>query len=174
MLVNPNLIIDSALDNPKYWSSYKDFKKDGSIVTAIFDRPTSLGLILETSEDLKADTDYTLSIYTKGTKEYKLDYNYMMYGKDGNLSLKVYSELLSPNIWHKVTLPMKHGKDYSFKNIMVGHNYKSDESMELSFKYPKLEVGDQATPYIPNKDSLDPSKQAIFKTGGVFQEVYPL
>ena len=103
MLVNPNLIIDSALDNPKYWSSYKDFKKDGSIVTAIFDRPTSLGLILETSEDLKADTDYTLSIYTKGTKEYKLDYNYMMYGKDGNLSLKVYSELLSPNIWHKVT-----------------------------------------------------------------------
>lgn len=42
------------------------------------------------------------------------------------------------------------------------------------FAMIKLEKGDQATPYIPSKNSLDPSKQAIFKAGGVFQEVYPL
>ena len=30
----------------------------------------------------------------------------------------------------------------------------------------KIEKGDKATPYIPSKNSLDPSKQAIFKVGG--------
>lgn len=38
----------------------------------------------------------------------------------------------------------------------------------------KLEFGDAATQYISNKSSLEPSKQAIFLAGGVFQEVYPL
>lgn len=28
--------------------------------------------------------------------------------------------------------------------------------------------------YVPNKNNLDPSKQAVFLAGGVFQEVYPL
>ena len=38
----------------------------------------------------------------------------------------------------------------------------------------KIEEGDKKTPYIPSKNMLEPSKQAIFKSGGVFQEVYPL
>ena len=37
----------------------------------------------------------------------------------------------------------------------------------------KWELG-EATPYIPSKNTLDPSKQAIFVAGGVFREVYPL
>ena len=37
----------------------------------------------------------------------------------------------------------------------------------------KIEEGDKVTQYIPSKHSLDPSKQAIFVSGGVFQEVYP-
>ena len=38
----------------------------------------------------------------------------------------------------------------------------------------KIEEGDTSTPYIPSKNMLEPSKQAIFVAGGVFQEVYPL
>ena len=38
----------------------------------------------------------------------------------------------------------------------------------------KIEEGDKKTPYIPSKNMLEPSKQAVFLAGGVFQEVYPL
>ena len=174
MLINDNLILDSNLDNPTYWQSKNDYKKDGPVVTAIFNGPQSLGLIFETTENIKADTDYTLSIYVKGTKAFKLNYIYLMYGEDGNLSLRSDRELHEPNIWYRVSIPIKHSKDNNFKNVMVASTNLSDESMELSFKYPKLEMGTEATQYIPNKNSLDPSKQAIFKAGGVFQEVYPL
>lgn len=43
-----------------------------------------------------------------------------------------------------------------------------------TLKYVKIEEGDKVTPYIPSKNSLDTSKQAVFLAGGVFQEVYPL
>ena len=38
----------------------------------------------------------------------------------------------------------------------------------------KIEEGDKKTPYIPSKNMLEPSKQAVFVAGGVFQEVYPV
>lgn len=37
----------------------------------------------------------------------------------------------------------------------------------------KLEVSDKPSLYSPSKTDLEPSKQAIFLAGGVFQEVYP-
>lgn len=36
----------------------------------------------------------------------------------------------------------------------------------LTVRNVKIEKGNKATPYIPNKNSVDPSKQAIFKAGG--------
>lgn len=175
MVINDNLILDSKLDNPTYWQSKNHYKKDGPIGTAIFNRnDLSLGLIFKTKENIKAYTDYILSIYVKGTKAFQLDYNYLMYGEDGNLSLSIDGKLHDPNIWHRVSIPIKHSKDNNFKNVMVASTFLSNESMELSFKYPKLEMGTEATQYIPSENSLDPSKLAIFKAGGVFQEVYPL
>lgn len=170
MLINDNLILDSNLDNPTYWNLKKDYKKDGPIVTAIFNGPQSLGLIFETTENIKADTDYTLSIYVKGTKAFKLNYNYLMYGEDGNLPLNMYSKLCTPNIWHRISIPIKHSKNYSFKSIMVGSMINTDEEWELSFKHPKLEIGTEATQYIPSKNSLDPSNQAIFKAAGGYSK----
>ena len=38
----------------------------------------------------------------------------------------------------------------------------------------KIEEGDTSTPYTPSKNMLEPSKQAFFLAGGVFQEVYPI
>ena len=45
--------------------------------------------------------------------------------------------------------------------------FKTAERSEV-----KLEKGKEKTPYIPNKNDLEPSKQAIFVAGGVFKEVY--
>ena len=44
------------------------------------------------------------------------------------------------------------------------------------FKEPdlKIEEGDTSTPYIPSKNMLEPSEQAVFVVRGVFREVYPL
>ena len=173
--VNENLIIDSAFKkSPRYWGTYKDYRKNGPVMSAIYTQPTKLGIILESSEDLKPNTNYTLSVYVKGSRAFSMNYNYFMYGEEGNLFLKYSGETLSPNVWHRVSVPFKHNKSYNFRNVMIGYDYVEAGDMELSFKYPKLEIGEVATPYVLNKNDLEPSKQAIFVAGGGFQEVYPL
>lgn len=52
--------------------------------------------------------------------------------------------------------------------------YLANNGEDLKEPDLKIEEGDKVTQYIPSKHSLDPSKQAIFVSGGVFQEVYPL
>ncbi|WP_276862957.1 hypothetical protein [Anaerococcus tetradius] len=49
-----------------------------------------------------------------------------------------------------------------------------DANIGLTIFNFKLENGKEETVYNPNINSLEPSKQAVFLTGGVFQEVYPL
>ena len=46
--------------------------------------------------------------------------------------------------------------------------------IDADFKDYKLEKGEESTLYNPNKDTLDPSNQAVFVAGGVFREVHPL
>lgn len=38
----------------------------------------------------------------------------------------------------------------------------------------KIEEGDRKTPYIPSKNMLEPSEQAVFVVRGTFKEVYPI
>lgn len=167
MRINENLIIDSAFKkSPGYWGTYKNYRKNGSVVTAIYSQPTALGIILESSEDLKPNTNYILSVYVKGTSAFSMNYNYFMYGEEGNSSLGYSGETLSPNVWHIVSVPFRHNKSYNFRNIMIGHNYTEVGDMELSFKYPKLEIWEVATPYVLNKNDLEPIKQAVFVAGG--------
>lgn len=45
-----------------------------------------------------------------------------------------------------------------FNNVDLGKTFHLKEL--------KLEKGEKATPYIPNKNSLEPSKQAVFLSGG--------
>ena len=56
---------------------------------------------------------------------------------------------------------------------MVGSRYNDNFTATIKIKQPKFEV-DKESIYIPNVNDLEPSKQAIFVAGGVFQEVYPL
>lgn len=49
-----------------------------------------------------------------------------------------------------------------------------ETGVSADFTMLKLEKGDQMTPYLPHKSNVKADKQAIFKSGGVFQEVYPL
>lgn len=53
-------------------------------------------------------------------------------------------------------------------------NNSENVDTKVEEPYFKIEEGEEATPYIPSKNMLEPSKQAIYKAGGVFQEVYPL
>lgn len=46
-------------------------------------------------------------------------------------------------------------------------------NIKAYYKKIKIEPGDQMTPYIPNKNSVKADNQAVFLSGGVFQEVYP-
>ena len=64
-------------------------------------------------------------------------------------------------------------ESYSVNHFFIRFN-NVDLGKTFYLKELKLEKGDKATPYIPNKHSLEPSKQAIFVAGGVFREVYPL
>ena len=63
-------------------------------------------------------------------------------------------------------------------NKNVGYNQVQvrifhDDEVVFRFIETKLEEGDKCTPYLPHKNLIEPSKQAIFLAGGVFQEVYP-
>ena len=55
--------------------------------------------------------------------------------------------------------------DISSKTRNMGAEWSDIEIVEGASKNPV---------YVANKDNLDPSKQAIYLAGGVFQEVYPL
>ena len=52
--------------------------------------------------------------------------------------------------------------------------YLANNGGDLKEPDLKIEEGDTKTQYIPSKNMLEPSKQAIFVAGGVFQEVYPV
>ena len=173
--VNENLIIDSAFKkSPGYWGTYRDYRKNGSVMTAIYSQPANLGIILESSEDLKPNTNYTLSVYVKGSRAFSINYIYFMYGEEGNLPLKYSGETLSPNVWHRVSVPFKHNKSYNFRNVMIGYNYVEVGGMELSFTYPQLEIGEVATPYVLNKNDLEPSKQPLLPPEGYYKEIQAL
>lgn len=53
-----------------------------------------------------------------------------------------------------------------FNNVDLGKTFY--------LKDLKLEKGDKATPYIPNKNSLETGKRQYFIGGGTFKEVYPI
>lgn len=171
MLVKYNLIVDSYLRNPQYWQSYKNFKKDGAIVTAIYDNPGALGLIFKTNKPLKGDVNYTLSIYVKGTNSFQLNYNYFMDKENGNYSLNYSSLEYPPHIWQRITIPFKHNENYSYENIMVGFNRFVSGNMAISFKYPKLEEGTESTIYTPNPEEFDKERQEIFPPEGEYKEI---
>ena len=189
MIVKPNLIKDSYLKNPEFWKVGENFKCHRNIVTIMYNEPIDYGLILPCISGLKLNIDYILRIEVKGTREFKLDYNYFVDKKILNTKVLTSSEILSPNKWHKITLPFKYkynqspDPDFEYKAILVGADYRIDESdesnesfepIEISFKNPKLTEGIAANIYTPSVNDLEPSKQAVFVAGGVFQEVYPI
>lgn len=52
--------------------------------------------------------------------------------------------------------------------------YLANNGGDLKEPNLKIEEGDKKTQYVPSKNMLEPSKQAVFVAGGVFKEVYPL
>lgn len=72
--------------------------------------------------------------------------------------------------------------EYTFKyisdaNSILCNTAVGTDAFNMGAEWSNIEIvkGENQNPiFIPNKDSLQPSKQAIYLAGGVFQEVYPI
>lgn len=76
---------------------------------------------------------------------------------------------ISKNGLNKIEAIGRKDEAYNQVQLRVYHN----EEVIFRFTEIKLEK-DEITPYVPNENSLEPRKQAVFLAGGVFKEVYPL
>lgn len=170
MLVNPNLLIDSQFKNPNFWVTYRDYSQDGAVISTTLDVKSAKGLILQASEELLPNTDYTMSVYVKGELPFYSNYNFFISQEDGNFSMPT-GQKYSANIWHRVTVLFRHDKNFNYKSILIGFDKILDGKNKIQIKYPKLEVGSEATPYIPNRKDLEASKQQLL-TGGVSSKRY--
>lgn len=172
MLVNPNLLIDSQFKNPNFWGTYKDYSQDGAVISTVLGADFTKGLILQASEELLPNTDYMMSVYVKGEHPFYCNYNFFMYGQDGNLYLSGNGKLYSANVWNRVTMLFRHDKNFNYKSILIGFDQILDGENKIQIKFPKLEIGSEATPYIPNEKDLDISKQQLL-AGGYLQRGIP-
>lgn len=173
MLVNPNLLIDSQFKNPNFWVTYRDYSQEGVTISTVFDETSSRGIILEASEDLLPNTDYTMSVYVKGERPFYSNYNYFIDRQGGNFNVQDNGKLYSANVWNRVTVIFRHDKNFNYKSIMIGFYKALGGENKIQIKYPKLEIGSVATPYIPNEKDLDTSKQQLLTGGGYLQRDIP-
>lgn len=123
------------------------------------------------------DSDIILSFWFRPEKppkeERKLDIHFGA-GPWYQLGTLVYPANKNEFKFYEFKLETKRMADsYKINHFFIRFN-NVDLGKTFYLKELKLEKGDKATAYIPNKNSLEPSKQAIFPIGGVFQEVYPL
>ena len=170
MIINENLILDTKFKNPKYFMSKDNYTFENGVATIFMQPKLGSGILFELREELEKDINYKFSALVKTDKSLDLDYNYFI--GQPNKRIKNGKNLI-PNEWQKVTLDFKLNDDFVTNEIMVGSQYKDNFTATIKIKQPKFEV-DKESIYIPNINDIEPSKQAIFLAGGVFQEVYPL
>lgn len=173
MLVNPNLLIDSQFKNPNFWVTYKNYSQDGVTISTVLDANSAKGLVLQASEDLLPNTDYMMSVYVKGELPFYSNYNFFINQEGNNTSMPT-GQKYSANVWHRVTVLFRHDKNFSYKSILIGFDKILEGENKIQIKYPKLEIGAEATPYIPNAKDLETSKQQLLTGGGIFKEVLPI
>lgn len=64
--------------------------------------------------------------------------------------------------------------NYSAYQFFIRFYKEEHGGITFSMREDKMEIGDNSTPYIPNKNDVKSENQAIFLAGGDFKEVYPL
>lgn len=123
------------------------------------------------------DSDIILSFWFRPEKPPKEERKFDIHFGTGpwyQLGTLVYPANKNEFKFYKFKLETKRMVDsYKADHFFIRFN-NVDLGKTFYLKELKLEKGDKATAYIPNKNSLEPSKQAIFLSGGVFEEVYPL
>ena len=112
---------------------------------------------------------YTISYTVKNTNRFGVYLDTLSNGLNGNFDnaieiVRYYNTRPGEKITKSVTADIN-----GYMIIYLANNGGDSKEVDL-----KIEEGDKKTPYIPSKNMLDPSKQAVFLAGGVFQEVYPL
>lgn len=96
--------------------------------------------------------------------------SYVIFDKD----IRLRGEFVHAKINGKTPFTFNYKSELTHKILLYSGQAGNTRGISTIYSNIKIEKGEEATPYIPSKNSLDPSKQSVFKAGGVFQEVYPL
>ena len=104
---------------------------------------------------------YTISLDCEQTGDKTDGFSFNLYNMG---TVRVIEKVGVFNKRNHMTFKYEEGKTYKI-NLYAGIHGEYSTSGARFYNF-KLEQGDKATPYIPSKNSLDPSKQAIFKSGG--------
>ena len=118
---------------------------------------------------VKKGEKYTISYTVKNTNRFGIYFDTLSNGINENFDVSDgYKYFETTEIGQKINRTVAAKMD-GYMIIYLANNGGDVKEVDL-----KIEEGDKKTPYIPSKNMLEPSKQAIFVAGGVFQEVYPV
>ena len=160
MLINENVVeLKAPLDN-KQGIEFISRNFSGDNTAMVF---TNQDDYLQDFVGLTHGESYTFSCYVRLVNGHSKKISARAYGTDCEFDLGAN--------YSRISHTFKYDANFKYKNIYVFIGKDGETSgNKIAIKCPKLEVGEQATPYIPNKNSVDPSKQAIFKSGGGYSK----
>lgn len=152
MVINENLI--STEDNP-YYIKPEDHRYKYKQINL----PTNLN-----ENDV-----YTFSVdvsQTNGSGELSM----IIFNKDHSLT---YKTIIGKNNTRN-SFSFEYMQDRTAHILLYSDIAGKTQFVGATFRNIKLEKGNKATPYIPNKNTLDPSKQALLPPEGDYKEIEPV
>ena len=119
---------------------------------------------------VKKGEKYTISYTVTNTNRFGVYFDTLSNGWKGNYDLHDGTPKASDRtvIGQKINRTVIAKMD-GYMIIYLANNGGDFKEVDL-----KIEEGDKKTPYIPSKNMLEPSKQAVFVVRGTFKEVYPI
>ena len=117
---------------------------------------------------VKKGQKYTISYIVKNTNRLGIYFDTLSNGINGNYDLYDKSKPFNTT---RIGQKIKSTVIADLDGYMI--IYLANNGGDLKEPNLKIEEGDTSTPYIPSKNMLESSKQAIFVAGGGFKDIFP-